>query len=242
MNWFARSSGRALDGPGACPAALSRRTPRPASWLLPSLGIFLVSLSLLAADANGTDSTSSSLRPPRGEIPASFWEQHGPWILAGAVLLTAVLGLAAWFVTRPKAVVPVPLATLAKQELESLRQLPEDGLLLSRVSQIVRRYFAAMFYLSTGEQTTAEFCKSVQQDGKVSSGLAKKVCEFLVHCDIRKFAPAAPPGPSGAVEQALAILDLAQNRVAELNRQPASGQGSQPPQLPATATKIPSNA
>ncbi len=145
----------------------------------------------------------------------------------------AVAAALVWFLTRPKPPVILPPAVQARQALEALRQLAEDGALLSRVSQILRRYFAAAFGLPPGELTTAEFCRALAGLEPVGSELAGEVSDFLRQCDQRKFAPAAPAPPLGAVAQALKLIDLAEARLAWL-RQAA--------QTAATASPAPSGA
>ena len=92
---------------------------------------------------------------------------------------------------------------------------PEDGALLSRVSQILRHYVAAAFDLPPGELTTTEFCRAIagaQPDRPRRSQTA--LSEFLRQCDQRKFSPPAPAPPLSAVAQALKLIDQAQARLA----------------------------
>jgi len=84
------------------------------------------------------------------------------------ILLLALVSAAAWFLTRPKPPVVVPPDVQARLALEPLRQQPEDGVLLSRVSQILRHYVGAAFDLPPGELTTAEFCHAI--DGHTQIG------------------------------------------------------------------------
>ena len=99
-------------------------------------------------------------------------------MVAGGLVLVLVAAGAIWFLLRPKPAPPVPPATAARQALESLRQQPETGAILSRVSQVVRLYFGAAFGLPPGEHTTAEFCNSLnaaQEPGQES--------EIAAFCD-----------------------------------------------------------
>jgi hypothetical protein len=152
------------------------------------------------------------LRPPHGEIPPTFWEQHGLWVVIVGLLLLALIGAAVWFLTRPKPPVIVPPEVQARQALEPLRQQPEDGVLLSRVSQILRHYVAAAFGLAPGELTTAEFCQAIADQAGIGPELCAALSEFLHQCDQRKFSPTAPVPPLSAVAQALKLIDQAQTR------------------------------
>jgi hypothetical protein len=201
-------------------------------------------LIALSSDTNGAlDSPSSSLRPPRGELLPSFWEQYGAWMILGAVLVLALIALAGWLVMRPKQEVPVPFAVQARIELEPLRQKPEDGALLSQTSQVLRRYIAAMFGLPPGELTTLEFCSAILNDPKIGAELGRETSEFLQVCDLRKFSPAPPSLPPGVVGRALSIIDRGESRLAELNRlAAASSTDSGPPTLPEDPKRLPIGA
>ena len=195
-------------------------------------------LLALAADTNGTSEVpESSLRPPRGEIVPGFWEQNGTWLILGAILLLFGLAALVWLLVRPKSAVPIPPAVEARRELEPLQQNPEDGGLLSRVSQILRRYVAAVFALPPGEFTTAEFTQTLANNPKVGSALGGEVTDFLRACDLRKFAPSPAQSPLGAVSRALSLIERAESRVTELaqlaaaqNTNPGAESHSQPGQ------------
>jgi Domain of unknown function (DUF4381) len=174
--------------------------------MLAARRLFAAETNLLAADA------IPPLRPPHAEIPPTFWEQNGLWIVIVGVLVLALVGAVAWFLTRPKPPVVVPPEVQARQALEPLRQQPDDGVLLSRVSQILRHYVAAAFDLPPGELTTAEFCHTIASHAGIGPDLSAALSEFLRQCDQRKFAPSAPADPFSAVAQAFMLIDQAQTR------------------------------
>lgn len=214
--------------------------------LLPRAALLFTGLAAIAADTSDpADLPASSLRPPRDEILPSFWEQYGTLIILGAVLILALAALAGWLLTRPKPQVQVPFGVQARIELEPLRQNPEDGPLLSRTSQILRRYLAAMFGLPPGELTTSEFCRMVLSDPKIGAELGRETSEFLQACDLSKFSPSPPGLPPGVVNRALDLIDRADKRLAESNRvaaTPASHSGPHPPPLPRQPNELPSSA
>jgi hypothetical protein len=198
-------------------AAATERVGRAVSSF--GFRVSFAALSLLAAEPLFAAATNSlapdaipPLRPPHAEIPPTFWEQHGLWVILFGVLLLALVCAAVWFLTRPKPPVIVPPEVQARQALEPLRQQPEDGALLSRVSQIVRHYVAAAFDLPPGELTTAEFCRTIAGHGLIGPELSAALSEFLHQCDQRKFSPSAPAPPLGAAAQALKLIDQAQAR------------------------------
>lgn len=156
------------------------------------------------------------LRPPRGEIPPSFWEQHSAWVIVLGVLLLGLVAGAIWWLRRPRPAIVVEPETQARQELEPLRGRPEDGAVLSRISQILRRYVVAAFRLPPGEATTADFCRAMAEDGRLGSELSASLSDFMRSCDEHKFAPPAPRPALGAVERGFKLIEIAEVRRAEL--------------------------
>ncbi len=189
---------------------------RPLSALL-----YLTTATLLAAaDTNGAADMPplSSLKPPRAEILPTVWEQYGPWIRVAAVLLLAAVVFAVWLTTRPKPATPVPFAVHAREELERLRQEPENGAVLSKSSQILTRYITAAFSLPAEEATTSEFCRRLLECERIGPELANQISDFLRECDLRKFAPSPPASALGAATVSLKRIERAESRLEDLNR------------------------
>ena len=208
---------------------------RPSFDLRPLVfGLLLRGLCLVAAQTAraATNLISSDeippLRPPRAELPPGFWERYGLAVIILSALLIVVLAIAVWFVTRPKPMALIPPATRARRELEPLANRVEDGAVLSRVSQELRHYVAAVFGLPQGEVTTAEFCRALISLEKMGPPLSIPLTDFLRECDRRKFAAGAVgPQPLGAVSRALCFIDACEARLAQL-RQVAAGAAAKP--------------
>jgi hypothetical protein len=195
----------------------------------------LAAQALFAATNSPTRDEIPPLRPPHAEIPATFWDQYSAWVILAGVLVMALVGVAAWFFTRPKPPVVVPPEVLARRALEPLRQQPEDGLLLSRISQVLRHYVAAAFDLPPGELTTAEFCGAITGHPLIGPELSAALSAFLRLCDQDKFSPPAPVPPLSAVAQALRLIDQTQARLAAL-AQAAAQRPPKPPSPPLATT------
>jgi hypothetical protein len=196
---------------------------RPSDFGLRPILTLLLYLStsavLSSADTNPPpDLPPASLKPPRGEILPSFWEQNGTWIIFASVAALFGIGVLIRYLTRPKPAAPVPWAVQARQELESLRHQPENGYLLSRTSQIVRHYIARAFLLPAGELNTSEFCGNLQACEKIGPELALEIIVYLRESDLRKFAPGSEETPLGALARAESIIERTERRLAELNR------------------------
>jgi hypothetical protein len=187
--------------------------------------IWLLTLCVVAPRALFAATTNAArpdeippLRPPHAEIPPTFWEQYSLWVILLGVLLLAALGVAVWLLLRPKPPEVVPPEVQARQALEPLRPQPEDGALLSRISQVLRHYVATAFDLPPGELTTTEFCRAMADHSSMGAELSAALGEFLRQCDQRKFSPPPPAPPLSAAAQALKLVELAEARRAELRR------------------------
>ena len=191
--------------------------------------LLLLAMPLWAADTtNSLPEPIPALLPPREEIPPGFWEQHGLWVILVAGILVCLLAVALWWLTLPKAVVPMPPAEAARRALEPLRSRPEDGLLLSQVSQVLRRYIMAAFGMPEAELTTSEFCQAIDANTKIEPVLAADLGQFLRGCDELKFAPAAARPPAAAVDRALEFIERAEARLRALREVSAPAPAGSP--------------
>jgi len=166
------------------------------------------------------------LRPPRPEIPATFWELHGGEVIAGSAALVLLLAGGVWWWRRPRPRAVVPPEVRARQELAPLRTQPETGEVLSRISQIVRHYVTAAFNLGEGELTTTDLSQAMAvRKETIGPQLAGSISGFLRACDERKFAPPAQRPPMGAADRAEKLVESLEARRAELR---AAEQAAQP--------------
>ena len=176
------------------------------------VSILFLPFAVTAADTNDP----SALAPAYGEIPPTFWEQHGTTIIVASLVFVVLATLLIWKLLQPKPPVVIPPEVLAREALAKLQGQSEDGKLLSEVSQILRHYVAAVFDLPSGELTTTEFLTAVARHEKIPIDLGETVCGFLRECDVRKFSPANAAAPINAVARALEFISLAEKRRAEL--------------------------
>ena len=159
------------------------------------------------------------LQPPLGEIPPTFWEQHGTTVMVSVPIALLLLAVGIWLLLRPKPVVPLPPETQARMALEKLLKQPEDGAVISRATQILRRYVQVAFELPPGEPTTAEFCQMIAGHRKLGAEFSGALGEFQRRCDERKFAQSSPTIPIGAAARALELVAQGEARRAELRQQ-----------------------
>lgn len=177
--------------------------------------LFRSGASLVAANLDPADE-KLVLAPAHPEIPPSFWEAYGVWLILGALLLIGIAVLLGWLWLRPKTPTAIPIEVLTREKLSSLRQRPDDGQTLSEISRCFRNYLAVAFELPPEEMTTSEFCQLLSRSEKVNPKLATQAGEFLRHCDEVKFAPTAAPARMGAAESALQLVDAGEARRAQL--------------------------
>jgi len=163
------------------------------------------------------------LQPPLGEIPPTFWEQHGTLVMIFVPVGLLLVAAGIWLRLRPKPVVAPPPAEQARAALAALARLPEDGLVISRASQVVRRHVQAEFQLPASELTTAEFCRLVQPHPELGAALAEAIAKFLHECDERKFARTSAAAPMGAVTRAVELVGEVEARRAALRQTELAG-------------------
>jgi hypothetical protein len=182
--------------------------------------MFVFSAILLAAPrlfGQVSTNTPPTLSPAYPEIPPTFWEQHGSTILVGGITLIVLAVLILWKMFQPRPAVILPPEIVAREALAKLLRQPEDGELLSEVSQNLRRYVVAAFELPASELTTTEFCAALAGSEKISAELAQAISNFLRECDERKFSPACSTAPFNAAARALELVDLAEKRRTQIS-------------------------
>ena len=140
------------------------------------------------------------------EMPPTFWELHETLVIIGAFVFLTVPAVAAWEMFRPKPAPILPPEKIARDALARLQAQPEDGKLLSEVSQILRRYLGAVFQMPGVELTTAEFDLALARNDKIDLPLGESVSGFLRECDVRKFSQSGGTVPLHAVSRALEIV------------------------------------
>ena len=165
--------------------------------------ILLLPWAVIAADTNALP----PLVPAYGEIPPTFWEQYKVLVIPGAFVFVFLLTLGVWFLLKPKPPVVLSPAFIARESLKKLQHQPEDGRVLSEVSQIVRRYVSAFFGFPTGEMTTAEFSAVLADDTKAGGQVAEEVTAFLRDCDKVKFTAHNAAPPLNAAGRALQLVE-----------------------------------
>lgn len=175
---------------------------------------------VLAATANFAQEPDDllELRPIQTELAPTFWERHGFNIGLYAVEIVGFVTFLSWLFTRPVPPVAMPIAAQVRAELEQLRRQSGDALVLSKVSQCLRRYFAEAFRLPAGELTTAEFSQALKAREEVGARLTEQAITFLQGCDAVKFSAAIEMNPTHAVTEALALVTQGEARREELRR------------------------
>lgn len=171
----------------------------------------------LQSDSVPSGNDLPPLQPPHGSLPPTFWERDGWGVLIAALLILALLVLLILWLRRPLPEAIVPPDALARRDLEALRRRKEDGMLLTKVSGILRRYVIFACGLPPGEMTTAELCRAVAVNALFTPGLAASTADFFRQCDERKFSPAPPASELGAVATAIALVE----KIEQCRRQPS---------------------
>jgi hypothetical protein len=130
--------------------------------------------------------------PPTAATASPAW----PWLLAAAPL---VLLAAAWLLRRrarrlptatPRDIVVRHLDELQRQAVAD----PDDARRWHlRLSDLLRWYLEKQLHLPATRQTTAEFFRALELDGKVPPEQEAGLNAILSQCDLVKFAGVVPP-------------------------------------------------
>lgn len=174
-----------------------------------SVLVFFFALPLYAqTDTNALP----NLAPAYGELRPTFWEQHQTVIIIAGFALLAIVLLSLQVMLRPKTVLVLPPEAIARRALKKMSGRPEDGKMLSEISQILRHYLGAAFELPAAEMNTAEFSAILSTNEKIGMAFAQTVSDFLRVCDKDKFSPKTVAPPLNAVNRALELIEMAEKR------------------------------
>lgn len=200
----------------------------PAVW---AVVLALRPLGIRAATNVTPTDAIPPLRPPLEEIPPTVWESHGATLVIGGLLLALTVAVVVWLAFRPRPVAFIPPVVHARKAVESLKEKPETGLILSELSRVLRGYLAEVFRLPRQEMTTTEFCRSLQAEPKAGNELAESTADFLRQCDERKFSPRPPLTALNAAAETLRLIELGESRFVPTASKPAAdaSAGNPPP-------------
>jgi hypothetical protein len=162
-----------------------------------------------------------ALIPAYAELPMTFWERHGTFVIIGVIAFFILAAFAVWKRWQPQPPVILPPETVARAALQKLLPAAENGKVLSEVSQILRRYVIAAFGLPAAEMTTKEFCAVISGHEKIGAELAGKISGLLHVCDRDKFSPKSVAPPINAVDRAGELIALAESARTETHRRDA---------------------
>jgi hypothetical protein len=163
------------------------------------------------------ESEPADIKGPATMPEPALW----PWVLAGLVVLAAVLWLVWRYRRRPLPVEagaepagpPRPAHEVAYAELERLlsSDLLERGEVKKfyiELAEIIRRYLEGRFGIDTFERTSSEILESLRIV-RVSVRTTTAIREFLLSCDMVKFAKYWPGSEETrtVVEGAYGLID-----------------------------------
>jgi hypothetical protein len=187
--------------------------------MFPLAVLFLLATFSLRGQTNVSETNAPlKLLPPYDELPPTFWEQHGTSSVLAGLGIVALLAFGGWLILRPKPRIVVPPEVEAREALENLRRQPEDGAVLSRVSEVVRNYFITAFQLAPGEFTTTEFSRILSSQEQIGAELSALAADFLCDCDVRKFSTTAGLAKLAAANRALNLVEQAEQRRAQIRQ------------------------
>lgn len=135
------------------------------------------------------------------ENPVNFPRKWTVYIITASVLVLLIIGLLVYFLREKKEKEEVslrkPAHELAYEMLESLkrRNLVKQHKIKQyyiELSLIVRHYLEDRFDIKAPEMTTEEFLLKTKESGDLSGKQKNLLKDFLLHCDLVKFAKYGP--------------------------------------------------
>jgi len=157
------------------------------------------------------------------DLPGGF-----PFRLLAILALLVIAAVAAKFLIKKfggkeRVLPPRPAHEIAYDDLRDLkmRGLPGQGRIKEyyiALSFIVRQYLENRFALRAPEMTTEEFLIAAKNRGEFSSELKALLKDFLLHCDLVKFAKYGPTPTEMdlSFESAKRLVDQTKERAAEV--------------------------
>jgi len=143
--------------------------------------------------------TEVDIRPAKPPVPIpNAWAWVG-WTLLGVAL--AALAVGGWWYwrrrkSRPVAEIVIPPHIVARDKLRAaLALLGQPEPFCVAVSQIIRVYLEEQFRLRAPERTTEEFLEELQSSALLGLEQRRSLANFLMRCDLVKFARYEPGEP-----------------------------------------------
>ncbi|MFA5363337.1 MAG: hypothetical protein WC335_08915 [Candidatus Omnitrophota bacterium] len=161
-------------------------------------------------DKTGPGTQMRDVKDPVG-LPSAIHK----YLILAVLFIAAVVGVWAGYVlkrNKEEPVIPIkPAHEIAYEQLEHLRG--KNYIALNKikeyyieVSDIIRHYCENRFKLRAPEMTTEEFLMSTRDSAELTGGHKGLLKEFLICCDLVKFAKYAPPA-----DEANSVFDSAKH-------------------------------
>jgi hypothetical protein len=167
----------------------------------------------VATNAAGTNATlAADIRDIKGPVPIS----SGIWIwwMLGIIAVVALAStLLRYWLKRPKAIpaqITIPPHERARRKLqEALALIHQPRPFCILVSDTLRLYLEERFDLRAPERTTEEFLAELQSSPLLVFSQKQSLADFLMRCDLVKFARYEPGEPElrDLLEAAVRLVD-----------------------------------
>lgn len=169
----------------------------------------------------------------------------GNWLWYGALIAAALLAALAaflWLKSRRRAQkqpeIQIPPHVIARDRLRAaLALIGQPEHFCVEVSQIIRVYLEQQFKLHAPERTTEEFLAELQDSSLLGLDQKRTLADFLMRCDLVKFARYEPGEPElrSLYDAAVRLVEETQ-WAAPAQPAPLPGETAQPDAQPALNT------
>lgn len=144
---------------------------------------------------------TNDIRDIRGPVDIPYRWAWLLWLLVGVALAVAAFFLIRAWLRRRRRLALAPVVVLpphvrARNQLEAaLAWISQPDPFCTRVSQTLRIYLEERFSLHAPERTTEEFLDELQSSPMLAQPQKQSLGDFLMRCDLVKFARHEPAEP-----------------------------------------------
>ena len=147
------------------------------------------------------------LQPIEELLPPTFWERHRATLLLGGLLAAAISVAVVWWLWRPRAVMALPPADIARAAFQELESGPDNRFSAGLVLKTLRRYLAASISAwPRGELTVEEMIPQLHRETSMPPELKVEIALLLRQCEQCHFSSGRLNNPAKLAARARELV------------------------------------